>query len=77
MIGDKVIRICLSCGRIYLDRTTNFTYIKPCKFCSGSTGFFETLNHFYNFVDKYSVDTNQIKDPQLLQTVCLHFNIDP
>lgn len=76
MPDDKVIRICLTCGKVYLDTSNNLTVVKTCKYCERVTGFFENLNHFFKYIEKYGLDTDQIDDQSLLNTVCQNFEVE-
>jgi hypothetical protein len=64
-INGKVIRICLTCGVIYTEKAGNLTYIKPCKSCESATGFFESTDHFYKYVDLYGIDLDLVRDKEL------------
>ena len=77
-LEGKVIRICMGkdCGIIYTDSNTNLTYIKPCKKCEYTTGFFEDLDHFYGYIDLYGIDTDTILDVELRQEVCRHYGLE-
>lgn len=74
-LKGKVIRICMSeeCGVIYLDGGENHTYIKPCKKCEHSTGFFESMEHFYKYIDNYGIDLDNIIDKGLQQEAEQHY----
>lgn len=77
MLEGKIIRACLSdnCKVIYRDSDINLMVIKPCKKCERATGFFESLDHFYRYIDLYGIDTDNIIDPVLRKEVCNHYNI--
>ena len=64
-IHGNVIRLCLTCGVIYVEKIGNLTYIKPCKKCESGTGFFETREHFYRYVDLYGIETDLILNKDL------------
>jgi hypothetical protein len=74
-LNGKTIRLCLGCNNVYLDSTNNFGYIRPCKWCEAATGFFSDLDHFFGYIGKYGLDTDQIKDEVLLAVTCKHFGI--
>lgn len=76
-LTDKHIRICLNerCGVIYIDANPNLDYIKPCKKCGKGSGFFETLNQLYGYIDWYGIDSDLIIDKGLLAEICKKYKI--
>jgi hypothetical protein len=72
---NQVIRVCLTCNAIYLDKNEGLEYIQLCKFCSRSTGFFEHIERFFRYIDLYGIDTDWIKDNTLKNKVYAHYNI--
>jgi hypothetical protein len=72
-LGGEVVRVCLSCGAIYRDSGKNLTFVKPCKKCERTTGFFESMGHLYLYIENYGIDTDNIMDVKLKEEIEAHY----
>jgi hypothetical protein len=76
-LGARIIRMCFidGCEVIYLDNDETTLYVKPCKTCGLTTGFFNNLEHFYKYIDLYGIDTDKILDTALKSHICEKYNV--
>lgn len=70
-----VIRVCLNkkCEAVYVDTGKNHDNLKLCKVCNMPTGFYDSLDKFYNYVDMYGLNTDTILDKKLKAEVENHY----
>lgn len=71
--NGMVVRICLSCGSVYLAYEGNSFSVVPCRYCEGVTGFFETVEHFFKYIILYGLNKKDVRDIRVSSMLATNF----